>query len=78
MGRASTLYEAAIYVRGVLALPGANVREETPAQAQARREKLAEMLAKNERRKAEADADYEAESARLLKFARDLYAGGQS
>jgi hypothetical protein len=33
MGRASSLFEAAVYVRQVLGLPVGNVREETPEQA---------------------------------------------
>jgi phage/plasmid primase-like uncharacterized protein len=76
MGRASSPYEAAVYVRQVLGLPVGNVREETPAQAADRKAKLLAKQQENERRKAEADAEYETESARLLAFARELYAGG--
>ena len=77
MGHAATEAEAAIYVRRVLGLPVGKEREETPAQAAARKVKLLAKQAENEKRQAEADADYEAESARLLAFARELYAAGK-
>jgi hypothetical protein len=77
MGRASTPYEAAVYVRRVLGLPVGNVREETPAQAAARCEKLKAKQFENERRQEEADKNEAWERARLLEYARELYAAGE-
>ncbi len=76
MGLAATQAKAAICVRQVLGLPVGNVREETLAQAAARKEKLLAKQIENERRQEQADAEYEAESARLLAYARELYASG--
>jgi hypothetical protein len=78
MGGGSSPVEAANYVRRVLGLPIDGVRKAAPDQAAARLEKLKAKRIENERRKAEADAEYEAESERRLAFARDLYGGGKS
>jgi hypothetical protein len=77
MGRASSPVEAAIYVRRVLGLPMGRDCEETPAQAAARREKLAAARRENGRRQEEAGKAEAAERERLLAFARDLYASGK-
>jgi hypothetical protein len=77
MGRSSSPVEAAVYVRHVLGLPVGKDREETPAQAAARREKLLAMQRESELRQEEVDKAEAAARERLLAYARDLYAGGK-
>ena len=77
MGRASSPYDAAGYVRRVLGLPGGDARAETPAERAERRQQIEAARIENERRQAAADAAYDAETARRLAFAANLYAGSQ-